>query len=145
MPRSKARDESLSPPLAKQILVYPMLDNMTVTPNPGLESFVTWGYDDNITGWQAYLGETKGNPVSQYAAAARASTVAGLPSTFMDLGELDIFRDEDIEYARRLAAANISTELHVYPGVPHAFETFASNTSVAAQAWANRRKAILSF
>lgn len=142
----KARDESLSPPLAKQILVYPMLDNTNIKPITALEPFLTWTYDDNITGWGAYLGDgVEKGVVPQYAAAARAATVAGLPPTYMDLGELDIFRDEDLEYARRLAAENITTELHVYPGVPHAFEVFASDSSVAKQAWANRMKAMKSF
>lgn len=141
----KARDESLSPPLAKQILIYPMLDNETVKPVPAIEPFATWGYDDNITGWKAYLGDTTDKAVPHHAAAARATTLEGLPPTYMDLGDLDIFRDEDLEYARRLAAANINLELHVYPGVPHAFEVFAANTSLAARAHANRVRAVLSF
>ncbi|KAL6241607.1 hypothetical protein RBB50_011388 [Rhinocladiella similis] len=141
----KARDEALSPPLAKQILIYPMLDNKNVNPNIGLEAFASWRYDDNITGWQAYLGGTNDEDVSQYAAAARASTTTGLPSTYMDLGELDIFRDEDLLYASRIASAGISLELHVYAGVPHAFEAFAKDTSVAKQAMINRKRAILSF
>lgn len=141
----KARDESLSPPLAKQILIYPMLDDTTTRPIAALEPFLTWTYDDNVTGWQAYLGENSNGQVSQYAAAARASDLAGLPPTYIDLGELDIFRDENLAYASRLAQVNTCLELHVYPGVPHAFETFASQTSVAKQAMANRIRAMLSF
>jgi acetyl esterase/lipase len=140
-----ARDESLSPPLAKQILIYPMMDDTTINPNKALEPFLTWSYDDNITGWQAYLGDEGNGPTPYYAAAARAPTVAGLPPTYIDVGELDIFRDENMDYVRRLTAANISTEFHLYPGLPHAFELFAIKTSVAAAAIANRVKAMTSF
>lgn len=141
----RARDESLTPPLAKQILIYPMLDDRTTTPVDALVPFMTWSYDDNITGWQAYLGDTVNGPVPYQAAAARAPTVEGLPPTYIDVGGLDIFRDEDVEYARRLAAANISTEFHLYPGVPHGFDLFASNISVTATADANRMRAMTSF
>lgn len=141
----KARDEALHPPLAKQILVYPMLDDRNTTPVAALEPMMTWSYDDNITGWHAYLGDKKDGPVPYQAAAARAPSVEGLPSTYIDVGGLDIFRDEDVEYARRLAAANIPTEFHLYPGVPHGFDLFAPNISTTATANANRLKAMTSF
>ena len=70
-------------------------------------------------------------------------SVAGLPQTYIDVGGLDIFRDEDIAYAQRLAAENIDTEFHLYPGIPHGFELFAANISVAKRAMDNRYKAIL--
>jgi acetyl esterase/lipase len=72
------------------------------------------------------------------AAPARTETVEVLPSTYIDVGGLDIFRDEDVAYASHLIRAGISTELHMYPGVPHAFEAFAPGTSVANRAVENR-------
>ncbi|OAG38895.1 hypothetical protein AYO21_06926 [Fonsecaea monophora] len=142
----KARDEGLSPPLAKQILVYPMVDDRNTKPIKALEPFATWTTDDNITGWQAYLSGKAGAPdVPYYAAAARVPSVEGLPPTYIDVGDLDIFRDEDIEYARRIAAANIQTELHVYPGVPHGFDLVAKDISATVNAMANRVRAIQSI
>lgn len=44
---------------------------------------------------------------------------AGLPQTYIDTGELDIFRDEDMDYARKLLAAGIHVGFHLYPSVPH--------------------------
>lgn len=141
-----ARDRTLSPPLAKQILIYPMLDDRNNVPLSAVESLATWNNNDNITGWNAYIGGNAGKDgVSHHAAPARTETVEGLPSTYIDVGGLDIFRDEDVAYASRLLRAGISTELHVYPGVPHAFEAFAPGTSVATRAVENRLKAILSF
>ena len=31
-----------------------MLDDRTTTPDPQLLPFLTWTYDDNVTGWGAY-------------------------------------------------------------------------------------------
>jgi acetyl esterase/lipase len=50
--------------------------------------------------------------------------VAGLPSTYVSVGTADGFRDEAIDYARRLAVAGVPVELHVYPGMPHGFQAF---------------------
>jgi len=60
----------------------------------------------------------------------------------MDIGDLDIFRDEVMAYASQLAAANISLELHVYPGVPHAFAFIAKDTAIASKALENRWHAL---
>jgi acetyl esterase/lipase len=37
------------------------------------------------------------------------------------VGSLDLFLDENLEYARRLMRAGVPTELHVYPGAFHGF------------------------
>lgn len=143
-----ARDRKLSPPLAKQILIYPMLDDRTTgaaAVNPALESFAEgyWSYSDNFTAWTALLGKDvigtdDNDKVSPYAAPGRAENVVGLPPTYIEVGELDIFRDEDIALAGRIAAANISVEVHVHPGVPHAFEVFAPHAGVTQRAMADR-------
>ncbi|OAP59564.1 hypothetical protein AYL99_06862 [Fonsecaea erecta] len=141
----KARDDGLTPPVAKQVLIYPMLDDTNTKPIKALEPFATWTIDDNITGWGAYLsGKACESSIPYYAAPARVPSVEGLPPTYIDVGDLDIFRDEDLEYARRIAAANIHVELHVYPGIPHGFEMLAPAISTTALAMANRIKAIKS-
>jgi acetyl esterase/lipase len=129
-----ARDRG-GPAIAQQLLIYPMLDDRTSTPDPQLLPFLTWTYDDNITGWGALLGDSAGTDrVSQYAAPARADDVTGLPPTYIDTGDLDIFRDEDLTYARRLSDAGVPTELHLHPGCPHAFEALASRADVSRRA-----------
>lgn len=146
----KARDEGLSPPLAKQILIYPMLDDRNNKPIEALEALQpVWAVADNITGWAALLGKDKaGIPdadVPEYAAPARAKSVNGLPPTYIDVGTLDIFRDEDLLYASRIAAENIEVELHLYPGVPHGFELLAFQSGIAQQALRNRVNAFISI
>ncbi|KIW20220.1 hypothetical protein PV08_00795 [Exophiala spinifera] len=141
-----ARDRGLSPPLAKQILISPMLDDRNLTPNLALEQFATWNNEDNITGWTALLGDQAGGDgVSCYAAPARVESVEGLPPTYIDIGGLDIFRDEVFKYAARIAEANIPIEFHLYPGVPHSFEGVGGGLEVTKMAKANRLKAIKAF
>jgi acetyl esterase/lipase len=133
-----ARDRG-GPAVAQQLLIYPMLDDRPAVPDPQLLPFLTWTYDDNLTAWGALLGDQAGcEGVSPYAAPARASDLEGLPDTYIDVGDLDIFRDEDIAYARRLADAGVPTELHVHPGCPHIFETVARGADVSRRALADR-------
>jgi acetyl esterase/lipase len=133
-----ARDRG-GPALARQVLVYPMLDDRTTTPDPLLVPFMTWTYDDNLTGWGALLGSAAGDAdVPPYAAPARAKDLAGLPAAYVDVGELDIFRDEDVEYARRLGAAGVAIELHVHPGAPHGFDQMGPQFAVTRRARADR-------
>lgn len=111
-------------PVAFQHLIFPMLDDRTVVhpdPSPLFGEFV-WNASANLFGWTSLLGGPPGGPdVSPYAAPARAQDLSGLPPTFMICGALDLFLEEDLEYARRLIRAGVPTEFHVYPGAPHAF------------------------
>ena len=138
-----ARDRGV--PLARQILVYPMIDDRTEV-DPALVPFLMWTYEDNETGWRALLGDTyRTEHVSPYAAPARAADLSGLAPAYIEVGELDAFRDENIAYARRLAQAGVSVELHVHPGVPHAFEALAPKVAVARRSAADRLRALTSF
>ena len=140
-----ARDRG-GPSVAQQLLIYPMLDDRPSTPDPAMLPFLTWTYDDNLTGWGALLGDKAGgDDVSPYAAPARAADLAGLPDTYIDVGDLDIFRDEDIAYAGRLSDAGVPTELHLHPGCPHAFEALARGADVAARALNDRIRRLQSL
>lgn len=111
-------------PVAFQHLVFPMLDDRTVThpdPSPFFGQFI-WTREANRFGWTSLLGaEPGGADISPFAAPARASDLGGLPPTFMICGALDLFLEEDLDYARRLMRAGVPTELHIYPGAPHGF------------------------
>ncbi|KAF7585497.1 hypothetical protein BBP40_010808 [Aspergillus hancockii] len=136
-----ARDRALSPPLAKQILVYPMLDDRAFENHAGEKAF--WTVEDSITGWTAYLGEDVGTDrVEPYAAPARVGSVEGLPPVYVDCGQLDIFVRQDAEYASRFIEAGIPVEFHVYPGLPHGFEGLAPLAACTKRAMENRCRAI---
>ncbi len=140
-----ARDRG-GPALAKQILIYPMLDDRNTKPEPGLLPFATWTWEDNITGWGALLGENAGRDgVHHHAAPARAADLSNLPPAYIEVGQLDIFCDEDIAYARRLLQAQVPTELHVIPGVPHGFELFVPDADVSRRSTAERLRVLRSI
>jgi acetyl esterase/lipase len=137
-----ARDRG-GPTVAQQILVYPMLDDRNTSPDPEIMPFAVWTYDDNITAWRALLGDgVGGSDVPPYAAPARASDLAGLPPCYIEVGQLDIFRDEDLAYARRLSRAGVNVEFHLRPGVPHEFETYAHTSDIAQRAMADRLRVL---
>lgn len=107
-----------------QQLIFPMIDDRTaVRPDlsPIYGEFV-WNNGSNHFGWASLLGQPPGSEgVSPYAAAARAESLKGLPPVFMATGALDLFTEGNLDYAKRLMAAGVPVELHVYPGAPHAF------------------------
>jgi acetyl esterase/lipase len=110
--------------LAFQSLTYPMLDDRTCLgeQHPYTGEYI-WTPHNNAFGWRALLGAEPGSQgVSPYAAPARAESLAGLPPTFITTGSLDLFLEEDLEYARRLLRDGVPCELHVYPGGFHAFD-----------------------
>ena len=94
----KARDEHLSRPLARQMLIGSMLDDRsTAIRHPKIDPFATWSMDDNITGWQAYLGSAEkvnakeDGLVHPYAAPGRVASVKGLPKLYLEVPDIDIF------------------------------------------------------
>jgi len=134
------------PALAQQILIYPMLDDRNTSPDPDIAPFAVWSYDDNVTGWGALLGDTVGGAnVSPYAAPARAIDLSGLPPCYLEVGQLDIFRDEDLDYAERLSDAGVTVEFHLRPGVPHEFETYAYATDIARRSVNDRLRVLASI
>ncbi len=110
-------------PLAFQLLDCPMLDDRQATPSLGSEGLYVWDAASNEFGWRSYLGHLyESDDVPPYAAAARASDLTGLPPTCIVVGSIDGFRDEDLDYARRLNQAGVPCELHVIAGLPHAYQ-----------------------
>lgn len=117
-----------------QLLIYPMIDDTRTSVTANWDVPV-WSPESNEFGWRSYLGDLFGtDEIPAHAAPARAKDLSGLPPTFVMVGTLDGFCDEDIEYAQRLNQAGVAVELHVYPGAPHGFEGFAPESQVARQA-----------
>jgi acetyl esterase/lipase len=134
-----ARDRG-GPPLAFMMPIYPMIDDTNETPSSReITDIGIWDRDGNIEAWAWYLG---GKPADHYAAPTRAVDLAGLPPAFIDVGTVDLFRDEDIAFAQRLMQAGVPTELHVHPGSYHAAEVFAADAALSTRIWATRLDAL---
>jgi len=121
---------------------YPMIDDRGETSSShevaGLGRGV-WDREANSEAWEWYLA---GQPADQYAAPARAENLEGLPPTFIDVGEVDLFRDEDMEFASRLTRVGVPTEFHLYPGAYHASEGVAVDAPLSRLIISTRRRAL---
>ncbi|GGV12973.1 esterase [Actinomadura cremea] len=134
----RARDRD-GPPLAFQMLLYPVLDDRMDTPS--MRAFTDpplFNRTDAAHMWRHYLG---GRPATAYAAPARAGDLAGLPPAYVLAAELDPLRDEALEYARRLIEAGVPTELRHMAGVCHGFDGILA-ADAARRAFAEQREVL---
>ncbi|MEE6267353.1 alpha/beta hydrolase [Streptomyces diastatochromogenes] len=115
----RARDLS-GPHLLFQSLTYPSVDGsltsasareFTDTPvlNRGAMELAV----------QHYAKDSHADP---YAFPIRATDLSGLPPTYIAVAEIDPLRDEGRDYAVRLSAAGVTTELVQVPGAVHGFD-----------------------
>jgi len=118
-------------PLVFQFLLYPMLDNLHDTDSGKIENHVLWCRESSLNAWEMYLDGVPGLDASAYAAASRATDLSGLPSTYVAVGTQDLFRDEDIDFAQRLMAADVPTKLEVFPGIFHGAEAYFSEARIS--------------
>ncbi len=122
--------------LAFQLLIYPMLDDRTgsTKPAPDHIGHFLWNSDSNRFGWESLLGMAPGsaNPPAG-SVPARVKDLFGLPPAFISVGALDLFVDEDVDYARRLIAAGVPTELLVVPGAYHGFNGLVPKAAVSVR------------
>lgn len=128
------------PSLKYLLPIYPMIDDRheTNSSNEVLDIGI-WDRAGSIEAWGWYLGDAAPDA---YAAPARAEDLSNLPPTYIDVGDLDLFRDEDIVIAQRLSAAGVSVEFHLWTGAYHASELFAPDARLSQQIWATRYRAI---
>ena len=122
--------------LAYQLLLCPCLDDRHITQSSHeITDPQTWNRTRSLQGWRAYLGGEVGQSnVSPYAAPARVVDCGGLAPTYLMIGEIDLMRDETLDYAARLMRSGVSTELHVWPGAFHGFQAIVPTATVSKQA-----------
>ncbi|MFL5280857.1 MAG: alpha/beta hydrolase [Rhodopila sp.] len=141
-----ARDHQ-GPKFAFQHLIYPMIDDRSAVRkdlHPYVGEFV-WTQENNYFGWRSLLGTEPGlADISPYAAASRAADLSGLPPTYISVGGLDLFLQENMTYADRLSRAGVPVEFHLYPRAYHGFYQ-APDTRVTKQAERDTREALRRF
>jgi acetyl esterase/lipase len=125
------------PDLLGQILFCAQLDDRNTTISSQQYSAAdgvisAWPRETNQYAWNAILGEGHNDrDISIYSAPSRATDLSGLPTTFLDVGSAEVFRDEVVAYASLLWASGVQAELHVWPGGYHAFDFFAPDAPVS--------------
>jgi acetyl esterase len=116
-----ARDRG-GPPIAFQLLVYPVTDARADTSS----------YRDNAEGylltagdmdwfWGHYLGDDRANGAEPYASPLRATDVSRLPPALVITAEFDPLRDEGEAYAAHLKEAGVAARVTRYDGMIHGF------------------------
>ncbi|OCT49617.1 alpha/beta hydrolase [Cladophialophora carrionii] len=135
--------------IAKQIFTAPMIDCRNVRPHdPRLAPLLSWNHLDNATGWSSYLGDEvldgheEGDGIPDTASPSRLVSAEGMPPLYLEVGSLDIFVQEGIEYASKHVRAGVPVELHVYPGLPHSYDSLGGQCQLARMAKAHRVRAI---
>ena len=106
-------------PICFQLLIYPQLDDRTGSSHPASPAIghFMWTASANRLAWSSLLGVPAGSSKVPVAAVpARVASVAGLPPAWIGVGSIDLFVEEDMEYARRLVHAGVATELLVVRG-----------------------------
>jgi len=115
--------DAVDPPLAGQVLMYPVVDRTAAYPSRKqfdgvvINSRMTKAFHD------AY---TSGRPLERdpFVSPLHAETLAGLPPAIVVLGGCDMLRDEGRAYARRLHDDGVAVEEICCAGQPHGFLNF---------------------
>jgi len=121
-----------------------MLDDRNDTPSAAeFEDIPSWSRRHNEGAWRGLPGDRAGGlDVELYAAPARATDLSRFPPTLIQVGELEIFRDENTDYAARLMRADVATELRVYPGAYHGWDVAAPDGRQSVRAFDERTEAL---
>lgn len=135
----RARDNN-APQLRFVMPIYPMVDHRNETPSSyEVLDVGVWDRGANIEAWGYFLA---GREPDGYAAPLHAEDLHGLPPMYIDVGTVDLFRDEILALVTRLAQAGVEVEFHLYPGAYHASEMFAPGAELSRRIWDRRLEAL---
>lgn len=131
-------------PIRMQYLIYPALNPLTVRAEPGntrhelLKKVAVWSYESNKLMYEGLFGEDN---FERYLAKKDANDLMGedaiffpflkddlngFPETVIEIGDLDIFYDDCLDFHRRLKASGVKSELIEFKGYVHAYDNFLS-------------------
>jgi len=116
------------PPTVGTLLHQPVLDDRPTASKA--EFLSTPGFDGAATTlmWRHYLGDSAPGAES---VPARHHRLIGAASTFITCSELDPLRDEALDYARQLMRCGVRTDLHVFGGTCHGFDSLSPDWAVS--------------
>ncbi|MBD8730772.1 MULTISPECIES: alpha/beta hydrolase [unclassified Pseudomonas] len=127
------------------VMIYPMLDHRTGSASSLMNNPATgrlsWSRAANHFCWQCMQGEYDANDERAYLLSpSLAPHLEGLPPSFIGVGALDLFLEEDVEFGLKLSRSGVPVEMHVYPGVPHMFDQYPG--AVTEQSNSDVRRAL---
>jgi acetyl esterase/lipase len=122
--------DGTAPPVVFQLLHQPVLDDRRM---PSKDEFVTTPGFDGPAVTQMWRHYAAGESVPADAVPARADELGGVAGAFISCSELDPLRDEAVDYALRLMWAGVATELHVFPGTCHGFDSLLPEWETSRQ------------
>lgn len=118
----RSRDRG-GPPLALQVLVYPVTDADFERPSyTDPENQLLLTREAMVWFWDHYLPDTA-RRTEPDASPLRAADLSGLPPAVMLTAEHDVLRDEGEAYAQRLREAGVPVDFKRHAGQMHGFFT----------------------
>ncbi|MED7669963.1 alpha/beta hydrolase [Pseudomonas moraviensis subsp. stanleyae] len=120
--------------IARQVLVYPMLDcrsgSAAAPQQNNTTGIIGWPAQANQFCWQCLRADQAlDDQQIGWFSPALQDDLRDLPSTFLAVGALDLFLEEDVAFGMRLSRAGVAVELHVYPGAPHMFDQYPGDVT----------------
>ena len=128
-----ARDRGANVPIF-QLLIYPMLDDRTGSAHPAspLTGEFIWTAENNVFGWNSYLGcPAGGESIPEGAVPARREDLSGLPPTLIATASLDLFIGENEQFANRLSEQGVSVDIQVFEGGIHGFNVILPEAKIS--------------
>ena len=123
--------------------IYPMIDDSnTSLSSQEIIDIGVWDRKANVEAWGWYLS---GKGADGYAAPIRSKNLTNLPQCYSDVGEFDLFRDENSSFFTRLENSGVSTEFKIFPGAFHGSENLAPESGLSKEIWKSRFEAIERF
>jgi acetyl esterase len=116
-----ARDSTQGPPLAFQVLIYPVTD--VGSESPSYRDFAE-GYmltRDSMRWFTNHYVRSSEDAGGWRASPLRAKSLAGLPPAIVVTAGFDPLRDEGAAYATRLAESGVTVDYVCYGGMIHGF------------------------
>ncbi|HEX4393065.1 MAG TPA: alpha/beta hydrolase [Mycobacterium sp.] len=134
----RSADGSL-PAVMFQMLHQPVLDDRVTGSKTEFEATPAFDGPAAELMWRHYLGSAA---PSAGSVPARRDQLHNLPTAFITCSDIDPLRDEALDYAQRLLRAGIPTELHVFAGTCHGFDSLLPDWEVAEQLFALQGRAL---
>ena len=118
----RARDYNLKMPKF-QLLIYPMADRKQKSESCKIFTDTpVWNSKLNAFAWKLCFNNVHDFSNTEYISPLDASSFHNIPSTYIEVADIDCLRDEGIELAQKLESGGVKTELVKTKNTPHGYD-----------------------